>query len=236
MKLSHRLLILFLSIALSLNIFLLVFEHYAFNSNYYIENFMALGVDETVGISENDLIGVTEALVSYIDDGSGNLMTTADVNGTHVVFFNVKERIHLDDIYILAKNARTFVFVLQVLMVLALLTLFYSAKGDIQFFLKPLKGALWTAAVFITFLGSLYFVDFNWAFHRFHEIFFSNDLWLLDPRTDRLIQLMPLDFFIGFTRTWLLTAVFVHVLLFMIYLLLKLLIKKFDTVQHQDVE
>ncbi len=228
MKLSHRLLILFLSIALSLNIFLLVFEHYAFNSNYYIENFLALGVDETVGISENDLISVTEALVSYIDDGTGNLMTAAEVNGTYVVFYNAKERIHLDDIYILAKNARMFVFVLQVLMVLALLTLFYSAKGDIHYFLTPLKGALWSALAFIAFLGSLYFVDFNWAFRRFHEIFFSNDLWLLDPRTDRLIQLMPLEFFIGFTRTWLLTAIFAHFILFLLYLSAKLLIKKFD--------
>lgn len=228
MKLSHRLLILFLSVALSLNIFLLVFEHYAFNSNYYIENFLALEVDESIGISEKDLIRVTEALVSYIDNGSGNLMTTAEVDGSFVVFYNAKERIHLDDIYILAKNARIFVFVLQVLMVIALLILFYSAKGDIQYFLKPLKGSLWSAFAFIVFLGSLYFVDFNWAFHRFHEIFFSNDLWLLDPRTDRLIQLMPLEFFIGFTRTWLLTAVFAHVIVFLLYLFAKLLIRKFD--------
>ncbi len=228
MYLSHRLLIIFLSVALSINIFLLVFEHYAFNSDYYIENFLALGVDESVGISEKDLSNVTNSLVSYIDDGSGDLLTAAHVNGTYVVFFNAKERIHLDDIYILAKNVRTFIFVLQIMMILALLTLFYSAKGNIQYFIMPIKGALWTALTFIIFLGSLYFVDFNWAFRRFHEIFFSNDLWLLNPRTDRLIQLMPLEFFIGFTRTWLLTAVFAHFILFLLYLSAKLLIKKFD--------
>ena len=38
--------------------------------------------------------------------------------------------------------------------------------------------------------------DFTQYFTYFHEIFFNNDLWLLDPKTEILIQMMPEPFFI----------------------------------------
>jgi integral membrane protein (TIGR01906 family) len=37
--------------------------------------------------------------------------------------------------------------------------------------------------------------DFTAAFTVFHEIFFRNDLWILDPRTSLLIQIVPEPFF-----------------------------------------
>ena len=41
-------------------------------------------------------------------------------------------------------------------------------------------------------------VDFNSLFYTFHMIAFKNDLWLLDPRQDLLLQLMPSDFFLSY--------------------------------------
>jgi len=38
-------------------------------------------------------------------------------------------------------------------------------------------------------------IDFYKYFTYFHEIFFTNDLWLLNPKTDILIQMLPLEFF-----------------------------------------
>ena len=38
-------------------------------------------------------------------------------------------------------------------------------------------------------------IDFDSFWRNFHEIFFTNDLWLLDPRTDILIMMVPLQFF-----------------------------------------
>ena len=37
--------------------------------------------------------------------------------------------------------------------------------------------------------------DFRAAFELFHRIAFTNDNWLLDPRTDRLIRMMPQQLF-----------------------------------------
>ena len=41
-------------------------------------------------------------------------------------------------------------------------------------------------------------MDFNRLFILFHRIAFTNDLWLLNPRTDLLIRLMPIGFFISY--------------------------------------
>ena len=41
-------------------------------------------------------------------------------------------------------------------------------------------------------------VDFDSLFVLFHRLSFSNSLWLLNPRTDLLIRLMPTDFFIHY--------------------------------------
>ena len=37
--------------------------------------------------------------------------------------------------------------------------------------------------------------DFNKYFFLFYEIFFDNDLWLLDPATDLMIRMLPEGFF-----------------------------------------
>ena len=38
-------------------------------------------------------------------------------------------------------------------------------------------------------------LDFNTAFTVFHEIFFTNDLWLFDPAEDYMIRMLPEVFF-----------------------------------------
>lgn len=44
-------------------------------------------------------------------------------------------------------------------------------------------------------LGAFIASNFNQAFTAFHHLFFSNDLWLLDPEKDWLIRLLPEGFF-----------------------------------------
>ena len=38
--------------------------------------------------------------------------------------------------------------------------------------------------------------DFNGLFVTFHKVAFRNDGWLLNPKTDLLIRLMPTAFFV----------------------------------------
>ena len=48
----------------------------------------------------------------------------------------------------------------------------------------------------IAALAGIISTDFTRYFTIFHEIFFNNDLWILDPRTDLLINIVPEPFFV----------------------------------------
>ena len=50
----------------------------------------------------------------------------------------------------------------------------------------------------VTVVVILAVIDFNRLFVLFHKIAFTNDLWLLNPRTDLLIRLMPIEFFVSY--------------------------------------
>ena len=52
--------------------------------------------------------------------------------------------------------------------------------------------------IFAAVLVLLACIDFDSLFILFHKVAFTNDLWLLDPRTDLLIRLMPIEFFISY--------------------------------------
>ncbi len=72
------------------------------------------------------------------------------------------------------------------------------------------RGALWGSLGVLGAVAALAawgLVDFDGLFVLFHHLSFTNDLWLLDPRTDLLIRLMPTGFFIHYAAllcgTWL---------------------------------
>lgn len=44
-------------------------------------------------------------------------------------------------------------------------------------------------------LGAVMAVGFDTFFVKFHELFFSNDDWLFDPRTDPVINVLPEEYF-----------------------------------------
>ena len=48
--------------------------------------------------------------------------------------------------------------------------------------------------------GVLFMTDFHRYFMIFHEIFFTNDLWLLDPDTDLLMRMLPEGFFLDMVK------------------------------------
>lgn len=62
-------------------------------------------------------------------------------------------------------------------------------------------GALWLSAALVLLpvlaLGIWAAVDFGSAFTFFHELLFTNDLWLLNPETDLLIRICPSSMFMN---------------------------------------
>ena len=53
---------------------------------------------------------------------------------------------------------------------------------------------------FVAILTLLAAMDFDRLFILFHQIAFTNNLWLLNPQTDLLIRLMPTQLFIDYAQ------------------------------------
>ncbi len=82
---------------------------------------------------------------------------------------------------------------------IALIAALYLAARDKQALLLSLvRGFALTAAFLLAVFTALAVwgaVNFDGLFWTFHKVFFTNDFWLLNPRTDLLMALMPLSFF-----------------------------------------
>ena len=82
-------------------------------------------------------------------------------------------------------------------MVFILLSIFLIYERSSYFLLQGFKRTLLILGLILIFIVSYAVIDFNSFWNDFHHIFFTNDLWILDPGVDRLINMVPLNFFNG---------------------------------------
>jgi len=143
----------------------------------------------------DDLLDVTHEMMLYLRGKRADLHVTAIVDGQEREFFNEREIAHMEDVRGLflgglALRRTCLAVIAGSLILLALL------KADIKRSLPKLICAgtvLFFAA--LTMLAAIISTDFTKYFTIFHKIFFNNDLWILDPSTDLLINIVPEPFF-----------------------------------------
>lgn len=85
---------------------------------------------------------------------------------------------------------------IQILCVLSAVGSFFMIKNNIkekEYDFLRLTSLF--SIVIPLFIGMLVSIDFNKAFIIFHKIFFRNDFWIFDYRTDPVIMILPQDFF-----------------------------------------
>ena len=100
--------------------------------------------------------------------------------------------------------------------------LLYTRQLGVMF--SSYKKALAVFAFVFGFIAVFCIIDFDSFWTYFHHVFFPmNDLWLLDPRTDILIMMVPGKFFFDLCVSIVFT---VFVLMIMYYILLKILDRK----------
>lgn len=164
------------------------------------EQYHALQIQASVldsaGISEQDLIAVDGALADYLAGKTPSLNVSAVVFGRAQPAFNLKEQLHMEDCRQLFSLLRTVMGLcvgLGALSIFCGLRLLQNRQGvRLAVWLSPLTIALPLGALAVWAL-----IDFGSAFHFFHKILFTNDLWLLDPATDLLIRICPTSMFMA---------------------------------------
>ena len=146
------------------------------------------GILPEAGVSEDELRDIDRRLADYLRGDSAALEDAPP--------FNDREMAHMADcqrLFALLRKVRSRLIPWAVLLIVGGAYLLQNRKKARRcawlaplILLIPLGAfALWAA------------VDFDGAFTFFHRLLFTNDLWLLDPRTDLLIRICPITMFMN---------------------------------------
>ena len=186
--------------AICLSVVFLVAAIYipTFSLATYTNHYANFDTAEVIGISDADLLAVTERLVGYIRGRYPDLHIYATVQDEYRPFFTQREIDHMVDVLLLFNVVRW-------LAVVAVVTLIATAVYAHQKYAQHwfYKAHFITGFVVMVVGGGLALLfsnDFVHHFHRFHDIFFFFDdqqLWLLNPQYDMLINMVPYSFFIN---------------------------------------
>ena len=174
----------------------------AFNQSFYEKKYTELNTAENIGMSNEALFEATNALLDYIKDKREDISCIQEVKGEMREVFDERETTHMVDVKNLYLNARNVCMTIALIGLIALCVLLYCVKTgkltSISFLLDMKDGLRQVTISFILVMAFLIcsaLIDFTKFWTTFHEIFFTNDLWLLDPRVSIMINMFPEEFF-----------------------------------------
>ncbi|MDK2919602.1 MAG: hypothetical protein PWQ37_2335 [Candidatus Petromonas sp.] len=176
-----------------------ILEYYAFNKDFYMDEYLKYDISSETKMSYEELARVTDKLISYIKGEEENLRIKAIIDGNISEVFGKREKAHMIDVKeLFAKGRRLRNTGLIVTVISIILVLWFSRNRKEDTF----KIMFWSGIIPLFTIGILFIlvtIDFHKYFTYFHKIFFDNDLWQLNPKTDVLIQMLPLGFFTDIT-------------------------------------
>lgn len=144
------------------------------------------GILPQAGVSEEELRSIDRRLADYLRGDSAALEEDPP--------FNAREMTHMADcqrLFALLRKVRSRLIPWAVLLIVGGAYLLQNRR-------KARRCAYLAPLILLAPLGAFAIwaaVDFDGAFTFFHRLLFTNDLWLLDPRTDLLIRICPESMF-----------------------------------------
>ena len=173
----------------------------------YQQGFDDYNISLRTEISRVGLRAVGADIRRYFNSSEEPLSVRAKVCGEDRDLFTPREVTHMRDVKVLIQRVYLVMQVAGAFLVAGVIGGLIWYRGS-----SPDKLALlfnwggWLTLGLIMGVGSLALIGFDALFLRFHQIFFSNDFWQLDPRTDYLIILFPQGFWFDATMRVALTA------------------------------
>lgn len=178
----------------------------AFDKAFYREEYQKMETAAYVGVSGPVLEQATDTLLDYLLDDVSSLDLQAD-DGSQ--YYSQREKDHMVDVKALYQGAITFMITGFCVGGALIAACFIWKKKRA---LRPvLQGWFWgTVGVlaFFAVIGIWAGVDFNNFWISFHRMFFTNDLWMLDPLESRMIRMFEERFFadmVGRILAWFLS-------------------------------
>lgn len=166
------------------------------NMNYFRKEFEKYNVTQNIDMEMDDIMYVMDELMDYLHGDREDLEDiVTDVNGETRDFFTEREKTHMADCKVLFDGGFAIRKGAAVVFAALTLLLVFKKKFSLRRFLKyaALFSVIIAAAAGILAIAAS--IDFNACFIVFHKLFFNNDLWILDPAEDLIINILVEPFF-----------------------------------------
>lgn len=167
----------------------------AFDRDYYRKEFIKYEIPQQLKMELSELIKANENSVRYLEGKRDNLDFKAVISGQEEEFFSPKDKLHMIDVRNLFIKGRLIrdISLVYIMAFIGYFILLRKSEGKrlAKYFLVSSSLALALIVVLVVLMYS----DFYKYFTIFHQIFFTNDLWLLDPMENRLVNIYPEAFF-----------------------------------------
>ncbi len=162
---------------------------------FYRAEYEKYEVTKTLDMELDDVMEVTTHMMDYLIGEEEELSIVTTVEGEEQDFFNEQDRLHMADVknlFLGGLQLRNMAVVI-IIVLLVMLVLLKADLGKVLF--KGFIRALIAVGILATIIGILFATDFTKYFTIFHELFFTNDLWMFDPAEDYMIRMLPEGFF-----------------------------------------
>ncbi len=197
-KICNLFMVVFWVLVILMTIILVVQYGVIENKEFYLKQYKATKSAVKLELSQEDQIRITEHMIGYFVGRQNSLQLSVSMLGEQRDFFTERELLHMIDVrelvccMILSKNIITIILGIQ-LVILVIKRSVFTLGRLASSFLKTNTFLL--GAVFISLVACI--INFDYVFTLFHQTFFDNELWVLNPFYDKLVVLLPVDFFMA---------------------------------------
>lgn len=168
-------------ICFTLSVFILAIKFtFNFKSLYYF-NIEYSNIEEFSGLSREEIKENYNYVIDYTNSKEDMEFTLPSLPASEVGKIHFKE---VKDIY------KALDFMLIFLIAIVLFFLFLNRS-----FLYLLKQVSYLLLAIPLIILIPFLINFDASFTAFHKIFFRNDYWIFDPKTDPIINILPQEFF-----------------------------------------
>jgi len=199
------------------------FEMITFSDWIYELNWERNNITYKTNLDKEQLNSASEQIKDYFKNDQEKIEISLQQPGITVSnLFNQKEIDHMVDVKNLVKATLLFEKISLFFIFFSIVIISFKNGFNQLFnfiFNIVYKSLLIWSGIFLVILSGI-IINFNATFILFHKIFFRNDLWILDPRSDYLLIMFPEKFFLEVCLTILLVFVIINLIFFITSLLL----------------
>ena len=176
------------------------------NANWMEQGFLSYADTAHLSVPATEYTHYAKALSGYLDGKTETVEIPSKEDAAVLqLAFSEKENLHLADVRGIVNFLKGMRWVGGglVIAVIAGMYLFSPQKKKSALLSTILEGFAWGAIALLSLASALCIwgmINFDGLFWCFHQVAFANDLWLLNPQTDLLVALMPIDFFVWYAK------------------------------------